>query len=91
MKLFLKADVDEAEIIPRARFSYIRVWAGDVIRNKMLIVRTPFKRWGTYVDSWSFEQADGWRTHSFAFFYLPKNRKFGFSSQWEPLDTNDWK
>lgn len=86
MKLFLKADVDEAEVIPRARISYIRVMSGDQVRNKMLIVRTPFAQWRSYINPWNFADAEGWCTYTFAFFYLPTNRKFRFSSQWEPLD-----
>ncbi len=89
MKLFLKADVDEAEVIPRARFSYIRVTEGEHVRNRMVIVRTPFKRWKKYTD-WNFGPNEGWCTYTFAFFYLPRNRKFNFTSTWEPINVKDW-
>ncbi len=84
MKLFLKADVDEGEIIPKARVSFIRVTSFDVVHSSMFIVRTPFKRWVKYMD-WSFGDNMGWCTFTFAIRYAMRTRKFEFHRMWEPI------
>jgi hypothetical protein len=90
MKLFLKADVDQAEIIPRARFSYIRVTDGARVLNRMFIVRTPFRGWIAEQDPWMNRPFMGFATYTFAIFHLPANRKLSFSSKWEPIESNNW-
>lgn len=85
MKLFLKADVDEGEIIPKARISFIRITSFDVVRSTMFIVRTPFQQWKKYTD-WSFGNNMGWCTFSLCIRYNHKTRKYEFHRMWEPIE-----
>lgn len=85
MKMFLSADINEAEIFPKARVAYIRVHNRDGIIGRYVVIRTPLRRWVKYLDPWSFGPTAGWCTFTFWVTYRPRDRKFQWMSIWEPV------
>ena len=85
MKWFVRATKYDSEIMPRARVLLLTTLdsTNDNLISKAVVVRTPFRRWRRFINSWSFGHDEGWCTYVFAVVW--KRGKMSYRGYWEPL------
>ena len=89
MRLLFNGSRYESEVIPRARFSFVRTISSsdDQHLTTSTIVRTPFKKWQKYIHPWHFGHTEGWCTLTVYIKYNVRSKRLEFGNLWEPLES----
>ena len=90
MRLYVKRDVYEGQVLPVARLALVnRVDGEKNMLARHIIIRFPFKRWKKFIDPRTFMHDEGWCVYRWMFGYSYARKNWMHCGIWVPITVDE--